>query len=229
MSYGQKALYFLYLNDPESPAYNVAFTARILSEVNINSFRKALQRLINRHPCLRTNYFVKDGTPVQEIHGYKEVYFEEIDASGLSETELKGKVKDTSRKPFELESGDLLKTFLFKISDDEYVLLISVHHIANDGFSMSVLLNELKYFYEIETGNKHEPLPSLQHKYTDYIKELDEFINSDKGNIEWKYWEEELSGELPVLNLPTDKIRPASQTFNGSTEYFHLEPELEIN
>lgn len=226
LSYGQKALYFLYLNDPESPAYNVAFTARILSSVNIIAFRKALQRLINRHPSLRTNYFVKDGTPVQEIHGYKEVSFEEINASGLGETELKEKVKETSRTPFELESGDLLKTFLFKISDDEYVLLISVHHIANDGFSMSVLLNELKYFYEIETGHKHEPLPSLQYKYTDYIKALDEFINSDRGNTEWEYWKDELSGELPALNLPTDKSRPASQTFNGSTEYFNLEPEL---
>ncbi|HMR40461.1 MAG TPA: amino acid adenylation domain-containing protein [Ignavibacteria bacterium] len=226
MSYGQKALYFLYLNDPESPAYNVAFTARILSEVNVNAFRKALQKLINRHPSLRTNYFVKDGVPVQEIHGYKEVYFEEINASGLSETELREKVKRTSIIPFDLESGDLIKTYLFKISDGEYVLLTGIHHIANDGFSMSVLLNELKYFYEIETGHKNEPLPALQYKYTDYIKELDEFINSDKGNTEWEYWKEELSGELPVLNLPADKSRPPSQTFKGSTEYFHLEPEL---
>ena len=122
LSYGQKALYFLYLNDPESPAYNVAFTARILSKVNVNAFRKALQRLINRHPSLRTNYFVKDGSPVQEIHGYKEVYFEETDVSGLGENEIKEKVKNTSYIPFDLESGDLLKTHFFKISDEDHVL-----------------------------------------------------------------------------------------------------------
>jgi amino acid adenylation domain-containing protein/non-ribosomal peptide synthase protein (TIGR01720 family) len=228
LSYGQKALYFLYLNDPESPAYNVAFTARILSKVNVNAFRKALQRLINRHPSLRTNYFVKDGSPVQKIHGYKDVCFEETDVSGLGENEIKEKVKNTSCIPFDLESGDLLKTHLFKFSDEDHVLLISIHHIANDGFSMSVLLKELKYFYEIETGYMHEPLPALTHKYTDYINELDEFIKSDKGNNEWNYWKDELSGELPVLNLPTDKIRPASQTFNGSTEYFNLDPDLVV-
>lgn len=226
LSYGQKALFFLYLNDPESSAYNVAFTARIISRININAFRKAIQKLINRHPSLRTNYYVKDGKPVQIIHGYKEVYLEEENVSGLNENELREKVKAVSKKPFDLESDNLLKTCLFKISEEEYILLISIHHIASDGFSMSVLLNELKYFYETETVQKHESLPPLQYKYTDYIKELDEFIKSDKGIREIEYWKEELSGELPVLNLPVDKSRPDSQTFNGDTFYFNLENEL---
>ncbi len=217
---------FLYLSSPETSAYNVGFTVRIISGLNIHAFKKAFQKLINRHPALRTNFFIKDGIPVQEIHGYKDVYFEVTDASGLDEEQLKNKILETNRIPFDLEKGDLLKVNLFRVSEDNHVLLVSMHHIVNDGFSMSVILNELKSFYEAELNGEQPSLPHLDFTYNDYIKSQDEFIHSDKGKEQYEYWKKELSGDLPVLNLPLDKTRPSIQTFSGAVEYFELEQEL---
>jgi amino acid adenylation domain-containing protein/non-ribosomal peptide synthase protein (TIGR01720 family) len=226
MSYGQKALYFMYLNSPESSAYNVAFTVRIKSGLDTESFRRALQRLVSRHPVLRTNYTVKDGIPVQEVHGYKEAFMEVIDCPETDETKLKQKVLETSKIPFDLENGDVLKTYLFNVSDYDYVLLMSMHHIANDGFSLSILLSELKSLYQAETEGSRIILDSLTHKYTDYVDHQNGFVKSDEGEKQWTYWKDELSGELPVLNLPIDKPRPALQTFNGAVVYFNLEKNL---
>ena len=217
---------FLYLSSPDTSAYNVGFTVRIISELNTQAFKKAFQKLINRHPALRTNFFIKDGIPVQEIHGYKDVYFEVTDVSGLNEEQLKSKVLETNRIPFDLEKGDLLKINLFRVSDENYVLLVSMHHIVNDGFSMSVILNELKSIYEAELSGELPSLPHLDFSYNDYIKSQDEFINSDKGTEQYEYWRKELGGDLPILNLPLDKTRPSIQTFSGAVEYFELEQDL---
>lgn len=217
---------FLYLSSPDTSAYNVGFTVRIISGLNTQAFKKAFQKLINRHPALRTNFFINDGIPVQEIHGYKDVYFEVTDASGLNEEQLKSKVLETNRIPFDLEKGDLLKVNLFRVSEENHILLVSMHHIVNDGFSMSVILNELKSLYESELSGEQPSLPHLDFTYNDYIKSQDEFIKSDKGAEQYEYWRKELGGELPVLNLPLDKTRPSIQTFSGAVEYFELEQEL---
>ncbi|HMS34192.1 MAG TPA: amino acid adenylation domain-containing protein [Ignavibacteria bacterium] len=226
LSYGQKALLFLYLSSPETSAYNVGFTVRIISGLDESLLKKAFQKLINRHPALRTNFFIKDGIPVQEVHGYKDVYFQVTDASGLSEDQLKNKVLETNRLPYDLENGDLLKVNLFKVSDENYILLLSMHHIVNDGFSMSVILNELKNLYEAEVNVEQSALPLIDHTYNDYIIDQNNFIKSEKGEQQYEYWKGELGGELPVLNLPIDKTRPSIQTFNGAVEYFELEQDL---
>ena len=171
---------FLYLSSPETSAYNVGFTVRIISELNTKAFKKAFQKLINRHPALRTNFFIKDGIPVQEIHGYKDIYFEVTDVSGLNEEQLKSKILETNRIPFDLEKGDLLKVNLFRVSEENNVLLVSMHHIVNDGFSMSVILNELKSLYESELSGEQPDLPHLDFSYNDYIKSQEEFIKSEK-------------------------------------------------
>lgn len=224
LSFGQKALYFLNVNSPESHAYNVAFTVRIVSELNTDALKKAFQILINRHSSLRTNYKIIDGKPVQEVHGYKEIFFEIIDASGYNETQLIEKVTQTNQIPFDLEKDSLFKVYLFKISDENFVLLISMHHIVSDGWSLGILFDEIIKLYE-STGGQNT-LPALQTKYPDYIKALDEFTKTEIGLKQREYWEKELSGELPNLNLPTDKPRPAIQSFNGATEYFTLEKYL---
>jgi len=230
-SYGQRALYFLYITSPESTAYNVCFTARITSEINIPAFKKSFQRLINRDQSLRSNFKIIDGNPVQTVSGFKEICFTEVDVSDKSESEIKKIVTGYHRTPFDLENGDVFKVYLLKKSENNFILLISVHHIACDGWSIGIMLNELKQIYESEKDNKNISFPPLTIKYSDYVKFQIEFVQSEKGAEQWSYWKEELRGELPVLNLTADKTRPALQTFNGDTEYFQLEKELadEVN
>ncbi len=225
LSYGQKALYFLYLNSPESHAYNVAFTVRILSHLNVDALRRSFQKLINKEPSLRTNYKIIDGKPVQEIRGYKDIFFEIIDVSELDEESLMNKVKAANQIPFELDNGDVFRIYLFRINEDNYIMLMSMHHIASDGWSMGIIFQEIKGLYEAESEGKSTPLQSSEYKYSDYILRQEKFIHSEDGENQWKYWKEELSGELPVLNLPC-KPRPAVQTFNGKVEYFNLEKDL---
>lgn len=119
-----------------------------------------------------------------------------------------------------------MKVNLFRVSEENHILLLSMHHIVNDGFSMSIILNELKFLYEGELNGEHPSLPHQEFNYNDYIRSQDEFIKSDKGADQYEYWKKELSGELPVLNLPLDKPRPSIQTFSGAVEYFELEQEL---
>ncbi|MEO8446523.1 MAG: amino acid adenylation domain-containing protein [bacterium] len=226
LSYGQKALYFLYMNSPESPAYNVAFTVRIISKPDTEALKKTFQKLINRHPSLRTNYKLADGIPVQEVSGYKSVSFEITDVSKLNDQQLKALVKKTNEIPFDLENDDLIKVYLFKASDENYVMLISMHHIVSDGWSIGIMFDEIKELYEAECDGKQITLPPLSMNYSDYVKAQQDFIQGNEGAQQLDHWKNELSGGLPVLNLPEDHQRPQIQTYNGATEYFTLRKDL---
>lgn len=201
---------------------------RIKSELDIASLRKSFQILLNRYESLRTTYYVKDGKPVQEIHGYQEISFEEISADGFNEEELTETARKIYEIPFNLGKGPVFRIYLFRISENDNLLMIKMHHICNDGWSIGLMMNDLKQIYESETDNLKANLPVIDKQYTDYIKFQNELVNSDEGAKLWSYWESELSGELPLLNLPSNKPRPSVQTFNGRTEYFTIENELVV-
>lgn len=226
MSYGQKALYFLYLNTPESTAYNVAFTVRIKSQLNIPALKKSFQRLLNRDQSLRSNFKIENGKPVQTVSGFKDIYFRSEDHCGKSENDIKVIINSYHKTLFDLEKGDVFKVYLLKVSEENFILLISVHHIACDGWSIGTMLNEIKQLYDAETGYEQISFPPLQKTYSDYIKFQYDFIQSEKGIEQWQYWKNELQGDLPYLNLTPDKQRPAVQTYNGATEYLFLGKEL---
>ena len=154
LSYGQKALFFLYLDSPESASYNVAFAARILSKLDKTALRKAFQRLINRHPVLRTRYLIKDGKPVQEVPVYSDLHFEETDVSDLTEEQIKERVIKKYKTPFDLHNGPVFRVDLFTINDKNNILLINMHHIVSDGWTLLILLNEIGAYYSAETRGK---------------------------------------------------------------------------
>lgn len=219
-------MFFLYLNSPESCAYNVAFNVRIISDLDIHALKKSFQILLNRYESLRTTYYIKDGKPVQEIHGYSEISFDEINAEDLSEEELKLKVRKIYEIPFELEKGPVFRVYLFKKSEKNFVLMIKMHHICNDGWSIGIMLDDLKKIYQAETDGIKADLPDPGKQYSDYIQYQQDLVNSDEGEKLWSYWKDELSGELPDLNLHSGKSRPSILSFRGKTEYFTLEKEL---
>jgi len=203
----------------------VAFTVRIVSKPDIDALRKAFQKLLNNNESLRSTYYLNEGKPVQEVHGYKEVFFEEIDVKELNEEELKTKVIEVYKTPFDLEKGPVFKVHLFRVSDANFILLLKMHHICSDGWSIGIMLNELKQLYEDEINGNESVILNSQ-KYSDYINYQKELINSAEGEKLWLYWKNELCGEIPVLDLPADKPRPALQIFNGATEYFFLEKDI---
>ncbi|ACK67646.1 amino acid adenylation domain protein [Rippkaea orientalis PCC 8801] len=226
LSWGQKALWFLYKIAPDSAAYNIAFSVRIRSVVNVSCLNHACQKLIDRHPILRIKIKEKEGQPVQEIQNNQPVNFQEIDASQWEWEQLKEQVTITYKKPFNLEHDPVLRVHLFRRSETDYIFLLTVHHIACDGWSLWLMLDELRQLYTAEKEDKLISLPPIKSSYHNFVKLQNEKITGETGEKLWHYWHNQLGGELPVLNLPTDYPRPPIQTYYGDSYSFKINQEL---
>ena len=227
LSHGQRALWFTYQMAPESAAaYNIAFTARIRSQVNVPSLQRAFQALIARHPMLRTTFVEQDGEPVQQVNTAQEVCFEEIDASNWNWDELKQQVVEAYQCSFDLKLGPLVRMNLFNRSEQDRILLLTIDHIICDGWSFWMIMDELRGLYSAEENEVGLSLPPLEFSYQDYVSWQEEMLAGSEGKRLWNYWQEQLAGELPLLNLPTDRPRPPVQTYNGASHSFKLTKEL---
>ncbi len=226
LSYNQQGIWFLYQLAPESTVYNVNFAARISSDINVPALRGALQRLVDRHPSLRTTFPAHSGKPVQQVHEHQKVSFEEVDGSTWNGDELKCRLLDEAYRPFDLERGPLLRVSLIMRSAREHILLLVVHHIVIDFWSLAILLNELGVLYPAEIAGVKGTLPPLDLQYTDYVRWQAETLAGPDGERLWAYWREQLAGQLPVMDLPTDRPRPAFPTYQGASHDFTLDAEL---
>jgi len=226
LSHNQQGIWFLNQLAPQSTIYNVNFAARICSDVDIAALRRAFQSLVDRHPSLRTTFAVRSGKPVQQVHAHLEVHFEETDASTWCGDELKTRLIEESQRLFDLERGPLLRVSLFTRSAQEHILLLVVHHIVIDFWSLAVILNELGVLYPAAKAGLRAALPPLALQYTDYVRWQTEMLASPEGERLWAYWKKQLAGRLPVLDLPTDRPRPPIQTYRGASHAFNLSDEL---
>ncbi|MGA9767772.1 MAG: amino acid adenylation domain-containing protein, partial [Blastocatellia bacterium] len=226
LSYGQRALWFLYQIAPESSAYNIANAVRIRAELDTAALRVAFQTLVNRHPSLRTTFSAPDGEPFQHVHVFQEVSFCVEDASVRENARLDEQMIAESHRPFDLEQGPLLRIILFKLSAVEHIMLLVAHHIAVDFWSLGVLLHELSALYEAEINGTSIALAPLTRQYTEYVHWQAERLNSPEGERMWAYWQTQLAGDLPTLNLPTDRPRPSVQTYCGASQSFKPGEEM---
>ncbi|MEM9008646.1 MAG: condensation domain-containing protein [Cyanobacteria bacterium P01_F01_bin.86] len=226
LSHGQKAFWFLWQLAPESHAYNQIFSARICSELDVVKMQSAFRKLLERHPCLRSTYPKRGDEPIQQIHQAFELDWHQIVASGWSEAELRASVIRASQHPFNLERDLAARIRLFTVSPQEHVLLISLHHIATDGWSLDIILSELAKLYQAEIEGTSALLPELKHTYSEYVDAEKNLLSGSKGEKLFDYWQAQLQGELPGLNLPLDKPRPAIPTDNGASIKFQLSEEL---
>ena len=226
LSYGQQALYFLHQLAPESPAYNIANALRICGELDISALHRAFQSLVERHRILGTTFPNVDGHPIQRVHKQVEVCWQQEDAATWDEEFLSDRLLKTAYHPFNLEQGPLMRVSLFARSQTEHILLLVVHHIVADFWSLTVLLDELGTLYQSnKKNNTPVTLPPLC-QYTDYVREQALMLASPEGERLWSYWQKQLAGELPILNLPTDRPRPAIQTYQGASFSYQLSAEL---
>jgi amino acid adenylation domain-containing protein len=226
LSDNQQGIWFLCQFAPESSIYNVSFAARIRSEVDIAAFRRAFQALVDRHPSLRTTIAVHSGKPVQQIHEHQPVHFEETDASTWRGDELQTRLVEETQRRFDLERGPVMRVSLFTQSAQEHILLLVIHHIVVDFWSLAVILNEFGVLYPAEKAGRPAALPPLDLQYTDFVRWQTEMLASPAGERLWDYWKKQLAGPLPMLNLPTDRPRPPIQMFRGAQHDFTLKDEL---
>jgi amino acid adenylation domain-containing protein len=185
-----------------------------------------LQTLTARHESLRTTFPKRDGLPVQEIHQRLLPGFETVGAAGVNETELMQRVVQANERPFDLEHGPLLRACVFSVSDSDHVLIVSVHHLVCDAWSLWQFLEELGTCYLQEQGIATPALRPVTARYSDYVRWQRNFLAGPDGERLLAFWKGRLAGELPILNLPTDHPRPAVQNFRGSSVRFQLSASL---
>jgi amino acid adenylation domain-containing protein len=226
LSYGQRALWFLQQTMPESSAYNLAFVVRIHSVIDIPALKNAFQALMDRHAILRTRYTVSDGQPVQNVHGFMPLQFEETNASAWSEEVLSNHVLQLHKRAFDLDHGQSMRVDLLSRSETDHVLLMGIHHIACDGWSVWILLNELKELYKAGANGQPLSLPSPKKQYHDFAVLEKSLLSGTSGKALADFWHKQLAGELPVLKLPYDRSRPKVQKFAGGSRDFHLDHAL---
>ncbi len=225
LSYTQKSFWFLYQLNPNSAAYNMPFAVRIRSKLDVSAFRDALQTLVDRHQSLRTTYMAFEGTPIQLVHERYQMPFEVIDVSDWSQETLHARVIKESERAFDLEQGPVLRAQLFSTAEDDHIFLLTVHHIALDLWSLEVIVDEIGQLYAANASGVKPSLPSPDVQYKDFVQWQLQMLAGPKGDQLRAFWQEQLSGELPVLNLPTDRPRPAVQTYNTSIHAFTFSPE----
>ncbi|NEQ80315.1 MAG: non-ribosomal peptide synthetase, partial [Moorea sp. SIO2I5] len=216
LSYGQQAIWYLWQLAPESLAYNTSQALRIRSPIDASRCKKAFQKIIDSHPPLRST-FSKQGPELIQRVQQQEIDFQQIDASGWSAEELNHKLIAEHQRSFNLEKEPVTRVRLFTCSDMEHILLINIHHIAWDGWSIGLIYQEFFKFYS------EEWLPSLDYSYRDYIYYQREMLSCAFGEQLGNYWQQQLAGELPLLNLPTDGQRTSKQTFAGASHIFTVD------
>ncbi len=225
-SYVQRSLWLHHRLDPSSAAYHVAFGARIRSGCDVPALHRALQALVDRHPSLRGSFFTEQGAVLQRIRPWMTVPFVETDASEWAASRLDVAVHDAYRCPFDLEKGPLFRAQLWTRSPGDRVLTIAAHHIAMDGWSLLVLLDELQLLYAAERDGRVVRLPRIETRYEDFQQWQQEMLSGPEGQLAREYWHSQLSGELPPLEIPTDRPRPLVASFRGGTCRFQVPPHL---
>ncbi|HEX8273711.1 MAG TPA: condensation domain-containing protein, partial [Longimicrobiaceae bacterium] len=219
-------LWFLDRLQPGSAFYNVYSALRLGGALDVRALETALGEIVRRHEALRTVFRETDGSPVQVIRPFTGFALPVEDLSGLGEAEREAQVKsratDEAARPFDLASGPLFRATLLRLSDEEHVLLLGVHHVVSDGWSMGVLFRELSALYEAYREGRESPLSELPVQYADFAVWQREQLSGEALERQLSYWKERLSGAPELLELPTDHPRPAVQSFRGAYEHVQL-------
>ncbi len=230
LSFAQEQLWFLDQLAPGSPVYNIVDVIRINGRYDAEAMARAMQELVRRHEVLRTAFSSSDGRPMQDVRPSVDLTLPERDLSGLSEQEREHEwirvVHDQGRAAFDLSRAPLLRGTVVHRSPQDHRLLLTIHHIIADEWSMELLQQEIRQLYEAFSQGRPSPLPELPIQYADYACWQREWLRGDVLESQLAYWRGELKGAPPILELPTDRPRPAAQSFRGATEIFELPETL---
>jgi amino acid adenylation domain-containing protein len=229
VSFSQRRLWFLDQLEPGNTAYNIPFAARLKGALSVTALEQTLGEVVRRHEALRTTFRTQDGQPLQVIHAAAPVSLSLADLSGLDEAGREAQAQSLAaaeaRLPFDLARGPLLRLLLLRLGSEEHVLLLTMHHIISDAWSIGVLMTEMTTLYETYRGGRPSTLPELKIQYPDYAAWQREYLEGDLLEKQVGYWKRQLAGAPQLLNLPTDRPRPAVQGYRGGQEISMLPPE----
>ena len=223
LSLGQEDLWFLREMAPESPAYYIPFCVRTKSAVDCKRLESSLRILLERYPILRCTFAQDTNGVKQQTAALPEHCLECVDASEWSEAELRKRVNGSYRRPLDLDQGPVLRATVFVQPGKGDVLLLSVHHIVFDAWSMGVFLDELALLYENGTAAQ---LPEKAAPYSAFVKWQRSMIESPRGQAAWNYWRSRLQNLQAPVDLPADHPRPNALHFRGAAHQFELTSDL---
>jgi amino acid adenylation domain-containing protein len=225
-SYAQQRLWFLDQLEPGSWVYNVPAAVRVSGGLDVGALRAALDEVVRRHEALRTTFASVEGRPMQVIAASGAVGLRVVDLGDIEEGEREDRVREEiaaeARRPFDLVGGPLVRASLLRVAAQEHVLLVTLHHIVSDGWSMGVLIREVGALYDALKVGKTSPLPELPIQYADFASWQREWLSGERLEQQLGYWRERLKGAPGALDLPTDRLRPAARTHRGARHAFTL-------
>ncbi len=225
LSFSQQRLWFLDQLQPQSSAYNMFTAVRLTGQLNLAALHHALASVVQRHESLRTNFVVVDNQPLQVVHPNKSWSLASIDLRHLSidqqEAQIQQLATTAAQCPFNLATDWLLRATLIHCRD-QHVLMLTLHHIISDGWSMGVLIQELAAYYDAYYVGEYSPLPNLSIQYPDFALWQRQWLQGAVLDRQLNYWRTQLADAPTLLTLPTDRPRPAIQTDHGATHHFQI-------
>ncbi|MDH7486312.1 MAG: amino acid adenylation domain-containing protein [Anaerolineae bacterium] len=220
LSFAQERVWFLERLEPGRALYNVPeVTFRLRGPLDVAVLERSLNEIVRRHETLRTTFGQVDGRPVQVIHPSRQLTLPVVSLEHLPleqrEAEARRLAAEEVMRPFDLARGPLFRAVLLRLATDDHVLILPMHHIIADGWSIGILLRELAALYTAFSKGQPSPLPELPIQYADYAAWQRETLQGAFLEQEVAYWRQQLAGAPPVLELPTDRPRPAVQSYRG--------------
>jgi len=226
LSFAQQRLWFLDQLEPGSAAYNVPAALRLKGRLDVGALGRALDEVVRRHESLRTSFAETDGQPVQVIAPELSLRLNVFDLAHRAEDERRVEVERLAAEEagfgFDLRRGPLVRARLLRLTEEEHVLLFTMHHIISDGWSVGVMVKEVTALYEAFTGGDPSPLPKLPVQYADYVTWQRERLAGGVLEEQLSYWRQQLSGAPPVLSLPTDRPRLPTRGSRGALHRFNI-------
>jgi amino acid adenylation domain-containing protein len=230
LSFAQQRLWFIQQLEPRSVLYNLPAALRLSGPVRVEALAGALREIVRRHESLRTTFEAAQGVPFQRVRRAAGCPLPVVDLAALPpavrEEEARRLAEAEARHPFNLEHGPVLRTRLLRLGTEDHALLLTVHHIASDGWSMGVLTRDLVALYRAACAGAPSPLPELPIQYADFAAWQRHWLHGEALNADLTFWSARLAGADPRLELPTDRPRPALRSLRGAHQKFNLPADL---
>ncbi|WP_266160111.1 SDR family NAD(P)-dependent oxidoreductase, partial [Dyella silvatica] len=230
LSFAQQRLWFLDQYESRREVYNIPAAVRLSGQLEVDALARTLNEIVRRHEALRTSFVVVNDEPVQVVAAASRLALQLTDLSHLPaeqrEAQAHQQLRDEANQPFDLASGPLIRFRLIRLAETEHVLLLTIHHIVSDGWSMGVVVREVAALYRAFMQGLPSPLPELPIQYADFAHWQRQWLSGELLQQQLSYWKQQLADSPSLLMLPTDRPRPALPSHGGATLSFVLPPAL---
>ena len=230
LSFAQQRLWFLDQLMPGSIAYNISGAVRLTGPFNIVALEQSVTEVLRRHEILRTTFRVVDGQPFQSIAPAKPFILPVTDLEPLPQAEREAEARrlatEEAHQPFDLAKGPLFRATLLRLGEEDHIVQCAMHHAVSDGWSIAIFNKEIASLYHSFSTGQPSPLPELPIQYADFAHWQRQWLQGEVLEAQLSYWKKQLAGAPPSLELPTDRPRPAVQTFHGARQSLVLPKSL---